>query len=96
MSKLGEILFTSIPYTVQVGHAVGLLKVRVTLWSQNGPCPTPKALQQPDLHVNTYQLRICHSRLIRFQTACFCVSVTLESTVGWISTLTYMTWALNV
>ena len=89
MSKLGGILFTSIPYTVQVCCAAGLLKVRVTLCSQNGPLAPSKPLQQPDAHVNTQQLHICLSWPIQFQTACFCLSFALESTVGWISTLDY-------
>jgi len=39
-SKEGRILFTLIPYNVEVCYAADPLKVRVSLWSQNGSPPT--------------------------------------------------------
>jgi hypothetical protein len=47
VSKFGGILFTPVLYAVDVCYAAGPLKVRVSMWSQNGPPPPPKPLQQP-------------------------------------------------
>jgi hypothetical protein len=48
MSKIGGFfLFTPVACTVEVCLAAGPLKVRASLWNQNGPVPTPKPLQQP-------------------------------------------------
>ena len=45
--KFGGILFTPILYTAEVCNVAGPLKVRVSLWSQNGPSPPRTTLQQP-------------------------------------------------
>jgi len=46
-SVFEENLFTPIPHTVQVCYPAGLLKVRISMWIQNGIPPPPKPLQQP-------------------------------------------------
>ena len=78
-------------YTAEVCNVAGPVKAKVSLWSQKDPLHLLKPSNNPDLYVNTKQLRICTSLIIWFDTACFCLSLTLESTVGWISTLAYET-----
>jgi hypothetical protein len=60
-------------------------------WSQNGPAPPPKPLQQPWYicqHVATVHLSQATNT---FSDTCFSLSLILDSSVGWISTLTYET-----
>jgi len=86
----GGILFTPIPYTAEVCYATGSLKVRVSLWGWNGPPSTTKPLQQPWLICQ----RVATAHLYQMTntvpgTAHLCLSLALESTVDWISTLAY-------
>ena len=92
VSKFGGILFTPIQYTAEVCYVAGPLKVWVSLWSQNGPSPPPKPLQQPWFmcqHIATAHLSQLNNMVP--ETACFCLSLALQSTVGWISTMVYET-----
>jgi len=89
VSKFRGILFTPVRYAVEVCYAAGPLKVRVSLWSQNGP-PPPKPLQQPWFicqHIATVHLSQVTNTVP--DTTCFSLSLILESFVGWISTLAY-------
>ena len=92
VSKETGILFTPIPYNLEVCYAAGPLKVWVSLWSQNGSHPPPKPLQQfwyVCQHIAPAHL----SQLTNMDpgTKCFCLLLAQESTVGWILTLAYET-----
>ena len=54
VSKYGGILFTPIRNITLFWYAAGPMKVRVSLWSQNGPPPPPKPLQFLQKDVSTY------------------------------------------
>ena len=51
--KFGGILFTPIQYTAEVYYADEPLKVRVPLWSQNGPLHLLNPSKNTNLYVNT-------------------------------------------
>jgi len=71
----------------------GLLKVRACLCSRSGRPPLPpQTLQRASLlYVNTFQLRIYPSWLIRFQTHHILFMLQTELTETWISISAYET-----
>jgi hypothetical protein len=67
VSKFGEILFTPIQLNVVACYAAGPLKVRLSFRSQNVPPPPRKPFQKnTDIYVDTEELHIFPSWLIRF------------------------------
>jgi hypothetical protein len=92
VSKEGVILFTPIPYNVEVCYAAGPLKVRVSLWSQNGSPPPPKPLQQLwCIYQHIATAHLCQLTNTVPVIERFCLLLAQESTMGWILTLAYET-----
>ena len=92
VSKFGGILFTPIWNTAVFWYAAGPLKVRVSLYSQNGSPPPPKPLQKPWFicwHIATAQFSQVSNAFVdtaRLVSCLPCSSLWVE-----ISTLTYVT-----
>ena len=79
VSKSGGILFTPIQLTAVACYASGPLKVRLSFRSHNVPPPPPKPLHKHwYIYVDTCQLHIFHSWLIRFWHCLLCGSLWVE------------------